>query len=108
MIAHEALEGLQPSEAEAITTPCSRFGQFVYSIGNRPVGECLPRSVQARQTLEAGALASYGPSSIALFRRAGTYIDKILKGEKPARRRRSRSWNVCPAGFVDLDRINNF
>src|ERR1700730_2937701 len=99
MIAHEALEGLQTSEAEATTTPCSRFGQFVYSIGNRPVGECLPRSVQARQTLEAGALASYGPSSIALFRRAGTYIDKILKVEKPARRRRSRSWNVCPAGF---------
>ena len=26
----------------------------------------------------------YGPSSIALFRRAGAYIDKILKGDKPA------------------------
>jgi hypothetical protein len=52
MIAHEALEGLQTSEAEATTTPCSRFGQFVYSIGNRPVGECLPRSVQARPILK--------------------------------------------------------
>jgi hypothetical protein len=64
MIAHEALEGLQTSEAEATTTPCSRFGQFVYSIGNRPVGECLPRSVQARPILN-----SQTPSGSALLPR---------------------------------------
>jgi putative ABC transport system substrate-binding protein len=44
----------------------------------------LPAISYSRETLEAGALASYGPSSVALFRRAGVYIDKILKGEKPA------------------------
>ena len=44
----------------------------------------LSTIVYSRETLEAGAVASYGPSSIALFRRAGAYIDKILKGEKPA------------------------
>jgi putative ABC transport system substrate-binding protein len=44
----------------------------------------LPSIVYSRETLEAGALASYGPSIIALFRRAGAYINKILKGEKPA------------------------
>jgi putative tryptophan/tyrosine transport system substrate-binding protein len=44
----------------------------------------LPTITYSRETLEAGALASYGPSSTALFRRAGAYIDKILKGEKPA------------------------
>jgi putative tryptophan/tyrosine transport system substrate-binding protein len=44
----------------------------------------LPMITYSRETLEAGALASYGPSSIAIFRGAGTYIDKILKGEKPA------------------------
>jgi putative ABC transport system substrate-binding protein len=29
-------------------------------------------------------LATYGPNVPALYRRAGAFIDKILKGEKPA------------------------
>jgi putative ABC transport system substrate-binding protein len=32
----------------------------------------------------AGGLISYGPSSIEPTRRAASYIDRILKGEKPA------------------------
>jgi putative tryptophan/tyrosine transport system substrate-binding protein len=37
-----------------------------------------------RDHVDAGGLISYGPSIPALFRRAGTYIDKIIKGEKAA------------------------
>jgi len=44
----------------------------------------LPTIVYSRETVLAGALASYGPNNYEIFRRAGYYIDKILKGTKPA------------------------
>jgi putative tryptophan/tyrosine transport system substrate-binding protein len=44
----------------------------------------LPLMVYSRETLEAGALMSYGPDQRRIFRRAAVYVDKILKGEKPA------------------------
>jgi putative tryptophan/tyrosine transport system substrate-binding protein len=44
----------------------------------------LPAIVYSRETVQAGALLSFGPSNYAIFRRAGVYVDKILKGAKPA------------------------
>jgi putative ABC transport system substrate-binding protein len=44
----------------------------------------LPAVVYSRETVEAGTLASYGPSNYGIFRRSGYYIDKIIKGAKPA------------------------
>jgi len=40
--------------------------------------------VWAREVFEAGALISYGPSLAAIARRTPIYVDKILKGAKPA------------------------
>jgi putative ABC transport system substrate-binding protein len=38
----------------------------------------------AREYAEADGFISYGPNEVDLFRRAGDYVDKILKGAKPA------------------------
>jgi ABC-type uncharacterized transport system substrate-binding protein len=43
----------------------------------------LPSIFTQREDAEAGGLMSYGPSLSDLYRRAGTYVDKILKGVKP-------------------------
>jgi putative ABC transport system substrate-binding protein len=44
----------------------------------------LPAMYQTKAYVEAGGLMSYGASQADLFRRAAVYIDKILKGAKPA------------------------
>jgi ABC-type uncharacterized transport system substrate-binding protein len=44
----------------------------------------LPAVYTLKEYVDAGGLMSYGVSLPALFRRAATYVDKILKGAKPA------------------------
>jgi ABC-type uncharacterized transport system substrate-binding protein len=44
----------------------------------------LPGIFPQSEYAEAGGLAYYGANTVDLFRRAATYVDKILKGAKPA------------------------
>ena len=43
----------------------------------------LPTMYLSREFVDAGGLMSYAPNVLDLFRRAATYVDKILKGAKP-------------------------
>jgi putative ABC transport system substrate-binding protein len=44
----------------------------------------LPAVYQSREFVDGGGLMAYGPSFADIFRRAATYVHKILKGAKPA------------------------
>ena len=44
----------------------------------------LPLISQAKEFVELGGLMSYGADIIDFIRRGATYVDKILKGAKPA------------------------
>ena len=44
----------------------------------------LPTMGWSAETVEAGWLMSYGPDILSLYRRAAYYVDRILRGTKPA------------------------
>jgi putative ABC transport system substrate-binding protein len=57
----------------------------------------LPSTFANTEHAEAGGLMSYGPNSIDPYRRAAVFVDKILKGAKPADRwssRRNSNWRL--------------
>ncbi len=54
------------------------------SIAESAIKYRLPTISNANQYAEAGLLMSYGPKLEDLYRQAATYVDKILRGAKPA------------------------
>jgi putative tryptophan/tyrosine transport system substrate-binding protein len=44
----------------------------------------LPTIYLFREYVEVGGLMSYGPNEVDMFRRAANFVDKILRGAKPA------------------------
>jgi putative ABC transport system substrate-binding protein len=53
-------------------------------ISTLALGARLPTIYAVREPVEAGGLMSYGPNWPHMFRRAADYVDKILRGTKPA------------------------
>jgi putative ABC transport system substrate-binding protein len=60
------------------------FERHVRDITALALQHRLPAMYTWRMHVEVGGLMSYGPSRPDMYRRAATYVDKILKGAKPA------------------------
>jgi putative ABC transport system substrate-binding protein len=80
-----AFEGAKRAGAQALIFPPSVFlvtnrTRFI----NLTAKIRLPAIYPSTPYAEAGGLMSYGPDQIDNYRRAATYVDKILKGAKPA------------------------
>ena len=64
------------------------IGPLTYLL-RQPIAELalkhqLPTITNASQFAQAGLLMSYGPNLVDVYRRAATYVDKILRGAAPA------------------------
>jgi len=60
------------------------FGNELTHLSKLAAEHRLPAAYARREFAEAGGLMAYGPSYTDIYRRAATYVDKILKGAKPA------------------------
>jgi putative ABC transport system substrate-binding protein len=80
-----AIAGLSLNRTDALVangTPVN-FGRR-HAIADFALKNRVPSIFSEKVFVEAGGLASYGPSYTEMFRRSATYVDKILKRTKPA------------------------
>ena len=81
----KAFSDMTRARADAVTVQSTN----IFFIERRRLVELaaknrLPAMYLVREFVDAGGLMSYAPNVADLFRRAATYVDKILKGAKPA------------------------
>ena len=67
-----------------LVVPDPMFGNELIEISRLAATYQLPAIYNRREFAEAGGLLAYGPSYSDNYRRAATYVDKILRGAKPA------------------------
>jgi putative ABC transport system substrate-binding protein len=79
--AFEALKG-RADALYVVTDPLVTINRV--RINTLALGARLPTMHGAREYVEAGGLMSYGPNFPDMWRRAADYVDKILRGAKPA------------------------
>jgi putative tryptophan/tyrosine transport system substrate-binding protein len=80
-----ALETAVRDGAEALMTLASPIlVQYMPQLAQLTTARQLPAVADRRQFADEGGLMAYGPSQTDLWRRAATYVVKILNGAKPA------------------------
>jgi putative ABC transport system substrate-binding protein len=81
----QAFAAMAEAHADAlITKPSAEFLTSRTQIVALAAQTKLPTIFPEREFVEAGGLMAYGNSVLAVFYRVTTYVDKILKGAKPA------------------------
>ena len=70
--------------AAALMIPNTIVLAYGKQIGEFSAKNRIPLIYDTREFIEDSGLMSYGPSVLDTRRRAATYVDKILKGAKPA------------------------
>ena len=79
----QALAGTDGTRGDALMVTSSPFGFAGGQAAEAALRHRLP-SIGPNRSAEAGHLMSYGPNISDMFRLAADYVDKILKGAKPA------------------------
>jgi putative tryptophan/tyrosine transport system substrate-binding protein len=80
-----AFDGMVKAGMQAVVVNAeSLFYQGKDTIAELQVACNLPTCVWVKEVAEAGALLSYGTDQRAIALRVAVYVDRILKGEKPA------------------------
>ena len=80
-----AFASMQQARAEALIVQVSPFTfEHRRQIVELAAQHRLAAMFAAREFVEAGGLISYGPSQLDLTRRAAYFVDRIIKGDKPA------------------------
>ena len=74
----------RPSNSGLIVTPIAAASHHRDLIATLAIRHRLPAVCGARHFVDAGGLISYAPDLIDQYRRAAGYVDRVLKGEKPA------------------------
>ena len=81
----EALRTIEQERGDAVIVQQNlSFTPYLRQIADLAISYRLPTVHPTREFVEAGGLVAYGPSLFALGERAAWYVDRILKGTKPA------------------------
>ena len=81
----EALRSIGQERADAVIVQQNlSFTPYLRQIADLAISYRLPTVHPTREFVEAGGLLAYGPNLFALGERAAWYVDRILKGTKPA------------------------
>jgi putative ABC transport system substrate-binding protein len=75
---------VKASAVAVILLPAPVMSRNATRIAELALQSRLPTLFPSGDAVEAGGLLSYGPNLLAIYRRAAYYVDRILKGAKPA------------------------